>query len=147
MNEWIGGVQHYRHAARKNGSVQSMDLLTLKLNRFVSESVYLTGQAHSAYAGDAGGYSVGLIGAGYRTLPNQYGLYAGAEYLVGAGGGGDVNTSGGVVTQPLLYVGKDLTKSLSARLSYGQIKSQKGALDSPVLELGLSYQFGTATRY
>lgn len=147
VNEWIGGVQHYRHAARKNGSVQSMDLVTLKLNRFVSESIYLSGQAHSAYAGDAGGYSVGLIGAGYRTLANQYGLYAGAEYMVGAGGGGDVNTSGGVVTQPLAYVGKDLSKSFSARLSYGQIKSMKGQLNTPVVELGLSYQFGTATRY
>ncbi|HEY8100531.1 MAG TPA: hypothetical protein VIF82_07225 [Burkholderiaceae bacterium] len=145
-NEWVAGTQHYIKAARKDGTVQNMDVFTLKLNRYVTESLYLTGQAHSAYAGQAGGYSVGLIGAGYRTSRSYSGWYAGAELLAGAAGGGSVDTSGGIVVQPLMYAGVGLSKSISARLSAGRIISQKGELNSNVVELGLSYAFGTTRR-
>ncbi len=146
VNEWVAGTQHYYKAMRNNGTALDMDVFTIKLNRYVSESIYLTGQAHSAYAGHAGGYSVGLIGAGYRTSRSYSGWYAGAEALAGAAGGGSVSTSGGVVMQPLAYVGVGLSKSVSARLSAGRIISTKGELNSNVLELGLSYAFGTTRR-
>jgi hypothetical protein len=146
VNEWVGGVQHYIKAARKNGTKENMDLVTLKLNRYVTESFYLTGQAHSAFAGHAGGYSVGLIGAGYRTPRSYSGWYAGAEMLAGAAGGGSVDTSGGIVLQPIAYIGVGLSKSVSARLSAGRIISRKGELNSDVVELGLSYAFGTTRR-
>jgi hypothetical protein len=146
VNEWVAGSQHYFKAARKNGTQLDMDLVTIKLNRYLSDSFYLTGQAHSAYAGQAGGYSVGLIGAGYRTARSYSGWYAGAEMLAGAAGGGGVDTSGGVVVQPLAYIGVGLSKSVSARLSAGRIISRKGELNSNVVELGLSYAFGTTRR-
>ncbi|MGZ5818934.1 MAG: hypothetical protein ACXWJD_09320 [Burkholderiaceae bacterium] len=146
VNEWVAGTERYFKAARKNGTVRDMDLITIKLNRYVTESLYLTGQAHSAYAGHAGGYSVGLVGAGYRTSRNYSGWYAGAELLAGAAGGGSVDTSGGVVVQPTIYAGVGLSKSVSARVSAGRIISQKGELSSNVLEFGLSYSFGTTRR-
>jgi hypothetical protein len=146
VNEWVGGTQHYFKAARKNGTPLDMDLFTIKLNRFLTESLYFTGQAHSAYAGHAGGYSVGLIGAGYRTPRSYSGWFAGAELLGGAAGGGSVDTSGGIVVQPLAYIGVGLSKSISARLSGGRIISRRGELNSNVVELGLSYEFGTTTR-
>jgi hypothetical protein len=145
-NEWVVGTQHYFRAARNSGAVQDMDSVTLKLNRYISDSLYLTGQAHSAYGGQAGGYSVGLIGAGYRTSRSQSGVYSGAELLAGVAGGGGVDTSGGLVMQPLAYIGMDISKSVSARLSVGRIKSFRGALDSNLVELGLSYAFGTTSR-
>jgi hypothetical protein len=146
INEWVSGSQHYFKARRKNGTEQDMDSVTLKLNRYLTDSFYLSGQAHSAYAGHAGGYSVGLIGAGYHSPSSASGIYAGAEMLAGAAGGGSVDTAGGVVMQPLAYVGVDLTKSVSARVSAGRIISTKGELNSNVLEFGLSYKFGTTTR-
>jgi hypothetical protein len=145
-NEWVAGTQHYIGAARKNGTAQDVESYTLKLNRYVTESLYLTGQAHSAYAGHAGGYSVGLVGAGYRTPISEPRFYAGAELLAGAAGGGGVDTRGGVVVQPMAYVGLGITKSVSARLSVGRIKSLKGGLNSNVVDLGLSYAFGTTSR-
>ncbi|MGZ3240614.1 MAG: hypothetical protein ACXWJK_09695, partial [Burkholderiaceae bacterium] len=57
VNEWITGMQHYNKAARKNGTAQDMDVVTIKMNRFLGDSFYLTGQAHSAYSGHAGGFS------------------------------------------------------------------------------------------
>ena len=146
VNEWVAGTQHYFLAARKNGTAQSMDVLTLKLNRYVTDSLYLTGQANSAYSGQAGGFSVGLIGAGYRTPQIVSGLFAGAELLAGAAGGGGVDTSGGVVAQPMLYVGADINRAVAVRLSAGRIKALRGTLDSNLLELALSYTFGTTSR-
>lgn len=143
-NEWLGGTQHYILAARKDGSQQDMDLITLKMNRYVSESLYLTGQAHSAYAGGAGGYSVGLVGMGYRTAEGPW--HAGAELLAGAGAGGWVNSSGGAVAQSMIYLSREIAPALTARLGLGKIKSMQGQLNSPIVDLGLSYAFGSNRR-
>lgn len=145
-NEWIAGVQRYISAARRNGESKAMDSVTLKLNRFISNSFYLSGQAHSAFDGEAGGYSVGLVGLGYRTAKSDSGLLAGAELLAGAGAGGGVDSGGGALVQPMVYVGYDISKALSARLNVGKIKSVGGALDSTVVDLGLSFEFGTGRR-
>ncbi|CAN5831768.1 hypothetical protein BH11PSE12_BH11PSE12_00140 [soil metagenome] len=145
-NEWVAGTQHYVKAARKDGSKRDIDSVTLKLNRYLSDSMYITGQAHSAYSGYAGGYSAGLIGLGYRSPKKTSNWYAGAELLAGAAGGGGVDTSGGFMTQPNAYVGVDINKSLSARLNVGRVKSIKGTLNSNVIEVGLSYAFNTTSR-
>lgn len=145
-NEWVVGNQHYVQAARNTRSKLDMDSITLKLNRFVSESFYLSGQAHSAYSGEAGGYSVGLVGAGYRTSKNASRMHVGAELLAGAGAGGGVATEGGFLTQPIVYAGYDLTKSISARLGVGKIKAVRGELNSTVVDFGMSFAFGAGKR-
>jgi hypothetical protein len=145
-NEWVMGSQHYLRAARQNGSKPSLDALTFRLNRYLGENVYLTGQAHSAYLGNAGGYSVGLLGAGVRVKNLPLGLTAGAELLAGAAGGGNVDSSGGAVVQPTVYLGLPLNADFGLRLSVGQMKSLKGKLNTPVIDLAATYNFGTAGR-
>ena len=143
--EFIGGVETYHLAARKKGPPQTLDNLTFKFNRFVSDAVYLTGQVHSAYAGGAGGFSVGLIGVGVQ---HRFGdrVLVGAELLAGAAGGGGVDTGNGAIVQPMVYVGVDLSPSLSLRLGTGRVISGGGGLDSNVLDLTLAFSFGVASR-
>ena len=143
--EFIGGVETYRDAARKGGPPQSLQNLTFKLNRFVSPSFYITGQVHSAYAGDAGGFSVGLIGAGAQTRVGER-LVVGAEMLAGAAGGGGVATGGGGIVQPMAYVGVEITPLVSLRLGGGKVKATNGPLDSTVADLTLVLSFGVASR-
>jgi hypothetical protein len=119
--------------------------VALKLNRFVGESFYLSGQVQSAYAGNAGAFAAGLLGAGAQTHLGER-LLVGAELLAGAGGGGGVDTGGGAIVQPMAYVGLDLTRSLSLRLGAGRVKSANGALDSTVADLALAFTFGVASR-
>jgi hypothetical protein len=145
-NEWAIGTEHYYAAAHKDGSKHDLDAVTIKFNRFLTDSIYLTGQAHSAYSGDAGAYSAGLVGAGYHTRKFGYGLAAGAELLVGAAGGGSVDTSGGAVMQPMVYLGMDLTDAVALRLGAGRIKSLNGSLDSNIVDMSVSFAFGTASR-
>ncbi|MEO8122842.1 MAG: hypothetical protein ABI633_02225 [Burkholderiales bacterium] len=143
--EFIGGVETYHLAARKKGPPQTLDNVTFKFNRFVSDSFYLTGQVHSAYAGDAGGFSVGLIGVGAQQMLGDH-VLVGAELLAGAAGGGGVDTGNGAIVQPMAYVGVNLSRSLSLRLGAGRIKSGGGGLDSNVLDLTLAFSFGVASR-
>jgi hypothetical protein len=143
--EFSSGVETYVNAARKTGPPQSLQNVTFKLNRFVSESLYITGQVQSAFAGGAGAFSVGLIGLGAQTHFGDR-VVAGAEMLVGAAGGGGVDTSGGAIAKPMVYAGYDFTPSLSARLGAGYVKSMSGPLSSPVADLTLTFSFGVASR-
>ena len=144
-NEWVMGSERYSAAARRDGSKQSLDAINLKLNRYLTPNLYLTGQAHSAYDGNAGGYSVGLVGVGFRIKKFTWPVSVGAELLAGAAGGGGVDTSGGAIVQPMAYLGLDLTKSVGLRLSAGRVKSLKGDLNSNVLDLSASFSFGTTS--
>ena len=76
-------VERYR-AARKDGHTEALEAVVLQINRFVSPNLYVTGQAHSAFAGGAGAYSVGLFGVGAQ-LPVAARLRLGAEALARRG--------------------------------------------------------------
>ncbi len=138
--EFGAGVERYR-AARKDGGARPLEAVVLQVNRFVTPNVYVTGQAHSAYAGGAGAYSVGLFGLGAQ-LPVTPRLRLGAEALAGAAGGGGVDTQGGAIVQARAYADAALTDSLSLRIGAGKIKSVHGGLDAPVVDVALVFRFG-----
>lgn len=138
--EWITGIEQYQ-AARRDGSERALRNVVLKVNRYLGESVYITGQARSAYGGGAGGYTVGLIGVGWQGPISQR-LSAGGEFVLGAGGGGGVDSAGGALIQPNAFLAVDLSSSWSARLGAGYVRSTNGRLSSPMWELSLGYAFG-----
>ena len=138
--EFGAGVERYR-AARKDGRTEALEAVVLQMNRFVAPNVYVTGQAHSAFAGGAGAYSVGLFGVGAQ-LPVTQRLRLGVEALGGAAGGGGVDTQGGAVLQARAYADLALTESLSLRVAAGKIKSVRGGLDAPVVDAALVFSFG-----
>lgn len=139
--EWAAGIERY-NAVRQDGSTRALQGVTLRLNRFVTPNLYLSGQARSAYGGGAGGYSVGLIGVGVQA-PLAGRWHAGAEALVGAAGGGGVDSTGGAIAQPTAYVGYDITPAVALRVGVGRIKSlQNGPLDSTVVEAAVSFSYG-----
>lgn len=138
--EFGAGVERYR-AARKDGRTEALEAVVLQMNRFVAPNLYVTGQAHSAFAGGAGAYSVGLFGVGAQ-LPVTQRLRLGVEALGGAAGGGGVDTQGGAVLQARAYADLALTDSLSLRVAAGKIKSVHGGLDAPVVDAALVFRFG-----
>jgi hypothetical protein len=138
--EFVAGAEGYR-AARKDGTTKPLQAVVLAVNRFVAPNFYLTGQAHSAYAGGAGAYSVGLFGLGtqWAVIPR---VRVGAEILAGAAGGGGVDTEGGAIVQGRGYVDFALNDALSLRVGGGKIKSVNGGLDAPVVDAALVFRFG-----
>lgn len=146
-NEWVFGTTHFLGAARKDGTRSNLDAAVIRLNRYLTDSAYLTGQAYSAYRGNAGAYSAGLVGAGYRaSLSGNHNVYVGAELLAGAAGGGGIDTSGGAIIQPVAYAGMRISQSLGVRIDAGRIKSIQGRLNSNMLGLSLDFDFGTTRR-
>ncbi len=142
--EWVGGVERYP-AARRDGTTRKLDAVSLRVNRYMSERFYLSAQAHSAYDGGAGGYSVGLLGVGWRTdLGPRW--HAGVEALAGAAGGGGVDTAGGALVQPMAYVGYALTPGAALRVGAGRIQGLRGPLKGDVVEVSLAFTFGVTSR-
>jgi len=70
----------------------------------------------------------------------------GAEVLVGAAGGGSIDTSGGAVAQPMAFVDYGLASDLSLRLSAGRIVSTSGGLNTAVLDLAINFDYGAIGR-
>jgi hypothetical protein len=144
--EFIFGSEHYFDAAYKNGTRRDIDVVTIKLNRYLNDFIYLTGQARSAYNGNSGSYSAGLIGVGCRSPKFASILSVGAEMLVGAAGGASLDTNGGMIIQPMAYLNMELTKEIVIKLGAGRIISVKGQLDSTVLDTALCFNFGAGSR-
>jgi hypothetical protein len=140
--EWVATVQHRSRVARTDGSARGMDTVGLKLDRALGEHAYLSAQAHSAYAGGAGAYSMGLVGAGLASSTRPCRWRAGAEVLLGAGGGGGVRSGGGALAQALAWMGWRVGDDLEARLGVGGVRSLGGELSSPLLEVSLVRIFG-----
>jgi hypothetical protein len=143
QTEWSAALQHHARSVRKDGSRRALDTIGLKLNRYVGTNLYLSGQAHSAFGGGAGAYSIGLIGIGWSNdFRSRQRL--GAEVLVGAAGGGGIETSGGAIVQGLLWAGGKTSPTSEWRVGAGLMRARGGGLDSPVIEISWSKAFGTA---
>lgn len=145
--EFSTGIERF-DAARSDGRTRPLSAVVLKASRFLDNNTYVTGQAHSAYDGVAGGYSAGLFGLGWQqkmgTPETGPTWHVGLEALVGAGGGGGVDVRGGALVQPNAYVGFDLSPSTAVRIGVGQLRAQRGEVRSTVVDLSLAFSFGLA---
>ena len=141
--EWSISVQDYARAQRKDGSARGLSAIGLKFRRQVNDYLYLSGQAHSAITGGAGAYSAGLMGPGTTTrIASSPHWSVGAEALLGAAGGGGVATRGGIVVQPMLWIGHDLGVFSRIKAGAGYLKSLRADLSTPVFDLTWAVAFG-----
>ena len=140
--DFSGGVERY-DAARRGGTTRAITNDVLKVDRFVTPNVYLTGQVHSGFAGNAGGFTSAFVGAGWWQ-PFGPRWHVAGELLGGAAGGGGVD-SRGAVGQAMLYAGYQVTPALSLRVGAGRIKALRGPLSATALDLTLNYTYGVST--
>jgi hypothetical protein len=119
---------------------ENVQLLGMKLDWFLSDEAYISGQAYGAYKGGAGGYAVGMFGAGY-IQPLFYDLSIVTELSLGAAGGGSINTGGGNIIQPMAGLMYDLTPTVSLEAMYGKVIALNGELDSNVVDVSFVYKF------
>lgn len=144
LSKWrLAGMQQTTlGAARKNGSDQDLSLIGVKVEKFLTDAVYLTGQAQGAYSGGAGGYAVGLLGVGWEIPLREDGrLSFNVEFAAGAAGGGGVDVGGGAIIQPQLGLTWHLNGQYAACLEVGRVKALDGELDSNVVGVGLKLEF------
>ena len=134
--------QWYFDAQRKGGSSRDMQLLGGKIDFMGGNWWYLTGQGLSAYEGGAGGYSEGHWGVGILGPRwNKIRFYG--EMLIGAGGGGGVDSGSALLFKPSVGLEYNLNNDLSFQTGIGKVISKEGNLDANTLEANLVLRFGT----
>lgn len=142
--------QHQPGVRFRDGRREDIGQLQLLFTQDLGAHAYATVRAGSAAWGSAGGYSIGLMGAGLQSGVMQNGqLNFGAGILVGAAGGGGVAISGGAAAQSELWAqwrfGDQQRTRL--RLSVGQWRSLRGETQSTnTVDLSLGYAFGSVSR-
>ncbi len=144
--EWTGVLQHNVRAARRDGGDRPLETVGVKIARFHGPAFYVTGQGHMAFAGGAGAYGIGLVGVGVATPAEARGLRVGIEALVGAAGGGGVDSGGGALLQSVAWAGWRWGRDLEGRAGLGAVRSTGGRLSSPVVEISVTRSFGQALR-
>ena len=132
--------QWYFDAQRKGGSSRDMQLLGGKIDWMGGDWWYLTGQGLSAYGGGAGGYSEGHWGVGILG-PNWKNLRLYCEMLIGAGGGGGVDSGSALLFKPTFGLEYKLNKDFSLQTGIGKVISKEGNLDANTLEASLVWSF------
>ena len=134
--------QWYFDAQRKGGSSSDMQLLGGKIDWMGGDWWYLTGQGLSAYGGGAGGYSEGHWGVGIVSPSwKNWQLYG--EMLIGAGGGGGVDSGSALLYKPSVGLEYNLNKDFSLQTGIGKVISKEGNLDAKTLDVSLIWRFGT----
>ena len=143
-NKWRFRPSHqwYFDAQRKDGPQRAMQLLGGKLDWMGGDWWYLTGQGLSAYGGGAGGYSEGHWGVGVLG-PNWKNWQLYAEMLIGAGGGGGVDSGSALLYKPSVGLEYNLNKDFSFQTGIGKVISKEGNLDANTLDISLVWRFGT----
>ena len=140
-------VMHLPRVRFKNGRREAVTHLAVAMQRELTPQLYGVAYAGSAAVGSAGAYSFGLFGAGVQTGPLAGGLRVGAEWLVGAAGGGGVQVGGGAVTQAQAWAQLPVSERLRLRAGVGMFRTLRtSAQSTPVAQLSLSYAFGTLAR-
>ncbi len=134
--------QWYFDAQRKGGSSRDMQLLGGKIDLMLGDWWYLTGQGLSAYGGGAGGYSEGHWGVGILS-PSWKNLKFYGEMLIGAGGGGGVDSGSALLFKPSVGLEYNLNKDLSLQTGIGKVISKEGSLDANTFDASLVWRFGT----
>ncbi|MBO6972147.1 MAG: hypothetical protein JJ840_09500 [Prochlorococcus marinus CUG1431] len=134
--------QWYFDAQRKGGVSRDMQLMGGKIDWLGGDWWYLTGQGLSAYGGGAGGYSeghwgVGILGPSWRNW-RFYG-----EMLIGAGGGGGVDSGSALLYKSSVGLEYNLNKDFSLQTGIGKVISKEGNLDANTFDTSLVWRFGT----
>ena len=143
-NKWRFRPAHqwYFNAERKRGFSRDMELLGGKIDWMVGDWWYLTGQGLSAYEGGAGGYSEGHWGVGVLS-PRWNNLQLFGEMLIGAGGGGGVDSGSALLYKPSIGLEYNLNDDFSLQSGIGKVISKEGNLNANTLDFSLVWRFGT----
>jgi len=143
-----GGWQRFASSARVSGArPEALDLVSLQVFHELGDHLYAIGQGNFALTGHAGGFAQGLLGLGLSSAPLLgRGPRFQAQALVGAAGGGGLDTGGGLLFQPMVGLEQSLTPELSLRVMGGRCIAPRGTLRTNVFEAGVAWRFRVPAR-
>ncbi|MEO1920031.1 MAG: hypothetical protein ABGW81_10090 [Paracoccaceae bacterium] len=124
-------------------STASPAMISAEVDVFLLKNTYLTGQAYTAFSGDAGGFQMGLLGIGYSYAVSEE-ISLSGEVFIGAAGGAGVNAKGGLLGGCKVEADYRLTDFTSLTLGLGQLQTlQSGGLHPLLASLGFKFPITT----
>ena len=127
--------------SRSNINIQPM-MQESSIDYFLTDSVYLTGNAQTTVSGGVAGYAVGLLGLG-REFPIGDQWRFSLETHVGAAGGGGVDVGRGLLGGARVEVDYILDPKNAVSVGLGMLQSFDGGMRVPVLQFGYKHRFTT----
>ena len=125
---------------RRHHADLNVSNLGVQLDAFFNENWYVSGQGIAAQDGYAGAYMAGLVGCGVERDLTQR-LFLSMEGLVGAAGGGGLDTGPGLVWQGNMGLGLKINDTFSVTASIGRMGAFEGPFLADVLGCSLNYNF------
>src|SRR3990167_7014781 len=120
----------------------NIELLGFEFAHFVSRQLFLFFNFSGAIHGNQNGYADELLGLGYQ-FPLFYSNFdAILKLAAGSGGGGDVNTGGGLIYSPLIGLEYHFSKAFAAELNGGYMDAPEGNFFAKQASVLLKYYFG-----
>lgn len=127
--------------SRSNTNIQPM-MQESSIDYFLTNNVYLTGNAQTTVSGGVAGYAVGLLGLG-REFPIGDQWRLSLEAHVGAAGGGGVDVGRGLLGGARVELDYILDPKNAVSIGFGVLQSFDGGMRVPVLQLGYKHRFTT----
>lgn len=114
-------------------------LLGMQMNWFTGKGNYYgTLGFYGAGNGGIDGYATVLAGIGWRYKFTRS-FYLDGKMMAGMGGGGDVDTGGGLYYQPMLGAGFIISRYFSTDVLIGRTYADDGGFESTTLMLALNW--------
>jgi hypothetical protein len=128
--------------ASGNISDHTTEFVGAEYGRFITPRWFLFANITGAFHGRGNGYANALIGAGFHyPLTTDQRLSLNAKLAAGSGGGGNVNTGGGLILSPMLGLEYQLTGHVALEADGSYLTAPEGDFNNKVVTLALQYYF------
>lgn len=120
-------------------SGNTIRLAGFEFNSYLSRNWFLLVKADGAYDGIPAGYMDVLLGGGYHFSFNKNRTNILTKLALGAGGGGGVDTQGGVLVYPDISLEQHISDNVYLSINKGFLMSPNSFFRSSTLGFGLKY--------
>ena len=132
-------IEHVVYETYTSTDSGASSVFGYQFDRFFSPTWYGALAIYGAVGGDRGGYGIAAVGFGYRPMVMNK-TYADFTFLVGSGGGGGIPAGGGLAFEAHGGISYEFLPQLFLDLKGGYLSFPSGTFQTPVLQVGLSYQ-------
>jgi hypothetical protein len=114
-------------------------LVGFEVNSYLNDDWFLFAKFDGAYDGIRAGYMNILLGGGYHLGFNNNRTNILAKFGMGAGGGGGVETKGGMLMYPDISIEQHIANNIFLAVNTGYLMSPDGFFESSTFGVGLKY--------
>jgi len=124
------------------GDQGDITLLGIEWRTYLGDHWYVKLETEGAAGGASVGYMQILAGSGYRIALTDR-LFSHTDLSIGAGGGGGIDSGGGLLLDGSAGMQYSLTRHFFADLSTAHLKAAGGTFQASTLAVKLGYQTGS----